>query len=192
MVRTQTQTREKILQGAKTLLSLYGCSATTIDDVIIAAGITKGAFYHYFKSKDALCQAAIEHAESEYKQLIQSIPAELNAYEKLRFLLESIAQLNSSGQWINCRMMLKLMTEPHDESPFVQNQLTEFHNWYRGYYLDLITQCRNDGSIQHSLDAQSQTSLVMAMMIGLCMLNQMDPPSQPAGSHAEHILRVLK
>ncbi|OHB45269.1 MAG: hypothetical protein A2178_01170 [Planctomycetes bacterium GWC2_49_10] len=180
------------MQGAKTLLSLYGYAATTIDDVITAAGITKGAFYHYFKSKEALCQAAIEHAESEYLQLTQSIPSDITAYEKLRLLLDSLTQLNSSGRWINCRMMLKLMTEPHDESPLLQNQLTEFHNWYRGFYYDLITQCRTDGSIPHTLDDQSQTSLVMAMMIGLCMLNQMDPPAQPAGSPAEHILRLLK
>ena len=38
-----------------------GYSATRVDDVIRSAGLSKGSFYHFFDSKDALGLAALEH-----------------------------------------------------------------------------------------------------------------------------------
>ena len=38
-----------------------GFNATTVDDICAAAGVTKGGFFHYFKSKEVLAKAAISH-----------------------------------------------------------------------------------------------------------------------------------
>ena len=38
-----------------------GYSAMTIDDVCLAAGLTKGSFFHHFKSKEELALAAAGH-----------------------------------------------------------------------------------------------------------------------------------
>lgn len=54
-------TRERILNAALTLIRTKGFSATTVDDLCAAAGVTKGAFFHHFDSKDALGVAAAVH-----------------------------------------------------------------------------------------------------------------------------------
>jgi TetR/AcrR family transcriptional regulator, transcriptional repressor for nem operon len=41
--------------------SIRGYSATTVDELCATAGVTKGAFFHHFKSKDELGVAAAEH-----------------------------------------------------------------------------------------------------------------------------------
>lgn len=38
-----------------------GYAATTIDELCVAAGVTKGAFFHHFPSKEALGVAAVQH-----------------------------------------------------------------------------------------------------------------------------------
>lgn len=38
-----------------------GYSATSVDDICRTAGVTKGAFFHHFRSKDELAVAAAEH-----------------------------------------------------------------------------------------------------------------------------------
>lgn len=62
MVRTATpDARTKLLDAALGVIRTKGYSATTVDELCAAAGVTKGAFFHHFKSKDALGVAAAEH-----------------------------------------------------------------------------------------------------------------------------------
>lgn len=53
--------RSKLLDAALSVIRTKGYSATTVDELCAAAGVTKGAFFHHFKSKDALGVAAAEH-----------------------------------------------------------------------------------------------------------------------------------
>jgi TetR/AcrR family transcriptional regulator, transcriptional repressor for nem operon len=57
----QRETRSKLLNAAMHVMRLKGYAATTVDDVCKAAGVTKGSFFHYFDSKEALGIAAAEH-----------------------------------------------------------------------------------------------------------------------------------
>ena len=53
--------RAKLLDAALGTIREKGYSATSVDDLCASAGVTKGAFFHHFKSKDALGVAAAEH-----------------------------------------------------------------------------------------------------------------------------------
>lgn len=53
--------RSKLLGAALTLIRAKGYSATTVDELCAAAGVTKGAFFHHFKSKEDLGVAAADH-----------------------------------------------------------------------------------------------------------------------------------
>jgi TetR/AcrR family transcriptional regulator, transcriptional repressor for nem operon len=53
--------RSKLLDAALSVIRAKGYSATTVDELCADAGVTKGAFFHHFKSKDALGVAAAEH-----------------------------------------------------------------------------------------------------------------------------------
>jgi TetR/AcrR family transcriptional regulator, transcriptional repressor for nem operon len=53
--------REKILEATLRLVRAQGFSATSVDDLCAAAGVTKGAFFHHFASKEALGVAAADH-----------------------------------------------------------------------------------------------------------------------------------
>lgn len=53
--------RMKLLDAALGTIREKGYSATSVDDLCDKAGVTKGAFFHHFKSKDALAVAAADH-----------------------------------------------------------------------------------------------------------------------------------
>jgi TetR/AcrR family transcriptional regulator, transcriptional repressor for nem operon len=55
-----TATRERILDAAQDLVLTRGFSATTVDAVLAAAGVSKGSFFHYFPSKGHLGRALLE------------------------------------------------------------------------------------------------------------------------------------
>jgi TetR/AcrR family transcriptional repressor of nem operon len=53
--------RQKLLDAALSLIREQGYSSTAVDELCTRAGVTKGAFFHHFKSKDALAVAAANH-----------------------------------------------------------------------------------------------------------------------------------
>lgn len=66
MARDGAKTRERILDSAQRLVLEQGLAATSIDDVLTAAGTSKGAFFHHFPSKNALARAIVErYAEGD-------------------------------------------------------------------------------------------------------------------------------
>ena len=53
--------KAKLLEAALATIRTKGYAATSVDELCAAAGVTKGAFFHHFKSKEALGVAAAEH-----------------------------------------------------------------------------------------------------------------------------------
>ena len=55
------QARGAILAAAVALVRRHGLVATSVDEVCATAGVTKGAFFHHFPSKEAMAVAAVDH-----------------------------------------------------------------------------------------------------------------------------------
>jgi TetR/AcrR family transcriptional repressor of nem operon len=75
------RTRAEILDHAGRLFRLRGYAGTNIDDVMLAAGLTRGAFYAHFKSKEELFTEAVIAGTGLRARLRQGEPAAvLKAY----------------------------------------------------------------------------------------------------------------
>ena len=59
ITRRGRASRERIVERAAELFAERGIAATTVDEVLAAAGAGKGQFYHYFRSRDELAAAAV-------------------------------------------------------------------------------------------------------------------------------------
>jgi TetR/AcrR family transcriptional repressor of nem operon len=59
--QAKTTSRDKLLEAALSVIRTKGYTATTVDDLCAAAGVTKGAFFHHFKSKEELGVSAANH-----------------------------------------------------------------------------------------------------------------------------------
>ena len=66
--------KEKLLDAALQVIRVKGYTATRIEDICEAAGLTKGSFFHHFKSKEDLAIAAAEHWSAVTAALFQAAP----------------------------------------------------------------------------------------------------------------------
>ena len=57
----QLDSRTRILNAALQVIRARGYAATRVEDICSEAGVTKGSFFHHFKSKDELVLAAVAH-----------------------------------------------------------------------------------------------------------------------------------
>jgi len=87
--------RTRLLDAARDVIRRKGFDATTVDDLCEAAGVTKGAYFHHFKSKEALGVTAAETWSQQTGALFAAAPYQrveqpldrLLAYVDLRIAL---------------------------------------------------------------------------------------------------------
>ena len=66
--------KQKLLDAALALIRAKGYSATSVDELCAKAGVTKGALFHHFASKDALAVAAADYWSETTSQLFAEAP----------------------------------------------------------------------------------------------------------------------
>lgn len=104
------ETKKKLYEIAERLFSERNYTDVSIEDITNEAGITKGAFYVHFESKDALIAALIarnaSRADAEYKSFLETLPHDMSASEVLLALTQKITDTLSNT--IGCENMKKV------------------------------------------------------------------------------------
>ena len=68
------ETKRKLVDAGVKLMRARGFNATTVDDICTTAGVTKGGFFHYFKSKEEIAKAAVARFSEGKAKDFQSAP----------------------------------------------------------------------------------------------------------------------
>lgn len=73
-MKNPTDTRERIMDEAQSLILNHGFGATTVDSIIENAGVSKGAFFHHFSSKSELGKELVKrYADADAKHLEKTL-----------------------------------------------------------------------------------------------------------------------
>ena len=70
----QHDSKTKLLDAALKVIRAKGYAATTVEDICQQAGVTKGSFFHHFKSKDDLALSATAHWEAMTEGFFATAP----------------------------------------------------------------------------------------------------------------------
>jgi TetR/AcrR family transcriptional repressor of nem operon len=70
----RTDSKTKLLDAALKVVRSKGYTATRVEDLCAEAGVTKGSFFHHFKSKDDLVLAAVAHWDAMTSALFAAAP----------------------------------------------------------------------------------------------------------------------
>ncbi|MEI4770546.1 TetR/AcrR family transcriptional regulator [Psychrobacillus sp. FJAT-51614] len=162
--------KKEIIQAAATVFGSNGFYSTTMDDLVKASGISKGAIYHYFKSKEEVYEHMLQ------QQVEQTIQVLTDKFSHVHSSIEKIAvlfDLYTSNEWLK---------EPKLNS--VRNQL---EHWIAGsreeerakferhskIFHDLINSIleegRDSGEVSRKLNTSHAAKLFWSMIDGMLL-----------------------
>jgi TetR/AcrR family transcriptional repressor of nem operon len=83
-------TRDRLLDAAESLMLSRGFVAATVDGICSAAGLTKGSFFHYFPSKDALGKVLLERfANKQHAAFLQACSSVEDPLERVYCVVDT-------------------------------------------------------------------------------------------------------
>ena len=117
-MRNPDVTRETILKESAILFNTLGYKATSISNITDATGLTKGAIYRHFASKDALEIQTLEHLSVLMnEQLRDRIKKQPTAGKKLRTIFHFFKSYISNPPFEGGCPLLNAAVEADDAHP---------------------------------------------------------------------------
>jgi AcrR family transcriptional regulator len=160
------QKRGEILDAATRLIYTKGYEQMSIQDILDELSISKGAFYHYFDSKQALLEAIIERMMAEVDKFLRPIVQDPNlpTLEKLERFFDSVARWKTARK----AFMLNLLRVWYaDHNALVRQKLTqEGRQWMSPYFSEIIRQGVQEGVLDPGLN-EDAAEVVLSLMISM-------------------------
>jgi AcrR family transcriptional regulator len=162
--------RKRIIESAANVFAQYGYRQTTMDQICQALGLSKGAVYLYFKTKEELYISTMDFIyQKRYALLLNAIeetgPLKLK-FEKIFNVLGSL-MLNDDN-YAYTRLSVEGFLESDRIACLQAVKAASYHRFFQLLY-DLMIQGQAAGQLHPALDISGMVVVMMATLDGLMM-----------------------
>ena len=95
------ETKERLLLSAKRLFSEKGYYGTSVEEIVRSAGLSKGAFYFHFKSKEEVFKELIEKIHKDIMEGLERWKKKGGSKAVEGFILELVEKLHDEREIVN-------------------------------------------------------------------------------------------
>ena len=166
------RTKGALLDAAIERFAEHG-PGTSFDVVAADVGVTKGALYHHFGSKDGLVEEVYKEAIRRHAARVMKASATGDGRTRLLALVDASARLYSSRT-----PFYRLLTTLHLEAGTSRRHLEDIarrvQRRQREYMVELVRAGQRDGSIRADVDAEAVGLTVNAALEGF-LVQQLEP-----------------
>ena len=167
------ETRRKILDSAEACFARYGFEATGVAEICETAGISKGALYHHFPSKQTIF---IELYETWMKGLVAQMEAVRDQSESVPRALVSMARMlgvifqTAAGRLpVFFEFLTKSVREPE-----IWKATAAPYRLFRDFFSDMVRRGIAEGSLKN-VDPERTAQILVSYGAGLVMQGVFDP-----------------
>ena len=186
--------RSKLLDAALSVIRTKGYSATTVDELCATAGVTKGAFFHHFKSKDDLGVAAAEHWSEVTAALFAAAPYHDHA-DPLDRVLGYVAfrksLLQGSVPEFTC-LVGTMVQETYETSPAIRDACERSISGHAATLEADIEAAMRDRDMSPEWTARSLALHTQAVLQGAFILSKAKGGAAVAADSIDHLTRYLE
>lgn len=162
------RTKRKILYAATLLFNENGYDKTSIQDICEKAGVSKGAFFHHFPTKELLfleiLNEFLEKLDIKIKEIEKNSKNVLQAMIDMTKILEEIFIISENKLTIFLEFVKQ--AEKNDD---IMKSLSKKFEKFEKYIENLIENGKKEGSIKKEINSISFSSLIVSLSIGMIL-----------------------
>ena len=184
------ETRMNILSVAQGLFAQKGYEATGIMDICDAAGVSKGAFYHHFPSKQAIFMALLEDWLAQLDVLMQAAMA---AAPNVPEGLVQMAGLTSSvfeAADTQFPLFLEFWIQAGRQPQIWQTVVAPYHR-YQTLFSSIFDKGIQEESLNQEISSAAAARVIIALAMGLLLQALFDPDGANWSQVTQEGVRML-
>ena len=167
--------RNQILDAAVTTFSQNGFHQTTIEEIRLEAGLSRGAVYHYFKTKEDIIDAIRGRSARQAEAIVISSAEADDAESVLLDLINSTVSVMVSPTSVDAnRLAMFLWAESLVNARIMDGQLPAFKP-YLSALAESISKAQADGKVDPGLEPQATARLIAGALMGLQLQLSWEP-----------------
>lgn len=194
LAKTKADARTKLLDAAMIIIRQKGYTATSVDDLCQAAGVTKGAFFHHFRSKTDLGVAVADHWTRTTAELFAAAPYHAHS-DPLDRVLGYIdfrgAILKGRVPDFTC-LVGTMVQETFESSPEIRNACNASITKHAATLEQDIAEAIDLYGIKGNCTAGSLALHTQAVLQGAFILAKADGGPRRASESIEHLRRYVE
>ena len=176
--------RSHILDAGQRIIAAKGFEGVGLNEILGAAGIPKGSFYHYFPSKDGYGRALLERYVATYLVRIETVlGAEgIPARDRLMRFWSTWAAWQSSDRIDEKCLVVKLSAEVADLSDAMRRALRDGTDQVIARLARCMAEGLADGSLSAGLEPEATAERLYMLWLGASLLTKLrrDPTALDA------------
>lgn len=171
MQQRSEETRSRILEAAFKLFSNRGYNKASVDDICSEAGISKGAFYHHFESKQALFLALLD-------SWLQTVDKAIEA-SKDKTAPETFMQMTEAFPYVfataggGLPMFFEFWLQASRDQKVWEASIAPYRRYHK-YFTSLIKKGVEEGSFVE-VDPELAARMIVSTAMGLFLQSLLDP-----------------
>lgn len=187
--------RQHILEAARPLIGQRGFSAVGLAQILDAAAIPKGSFYHYFESKEAFGEELLRTYIEEYLIKMSDIlgDGEGNAAQRIWRYCQFWRETHINGQIGNKCLIVKLSAEVSDLSERMRTILEIGTRSVIDRLTDVIAIGQDEGVICNTQSAPMLAAALYQLWLGSTLMMKItrnSPPFDHAWEASKQLLEI--
>ncbi|KGS02476.1 MULTISPECIES: TetR/AcrR family transcriptional regulator [Burkholderia] len=190
---TTADVRQHILDTAKPIMLCKGFTGVGLNEILAAAGVPKGSFYHYFGSKEAFGEAILESYFADYLAHLDALLVRGSgpAADRLMRYWGQWQQMQAGNDPEGKCLVVKLGAEVCDLSEAMRVALERGTSQIVARLAACIAAAFEDGSLKVDLDPRQTAAMLYELWVGATLIEKIWRSGEPLAIAMATTRRIL-